>query len=384
MNPDKMRTTYGKLMHLLQDAVKPGMLDFDVVKPIKTVYRFLKERDALGLLNDELLETATSNGLVGHQEEASNKFLSAKTTTKLVPVEEKRRAEKELASKYKTGKCSEEDIMLALNSISDANAFLAQNRDPVQHMLDFLRKYFVKLSAADAEAAENASIDFAANFFDLSIRAGRGGACLSHSHDAQVTFVGQSLCLWREIQGSMFKLWMLTDADFLDPQSPYRLYNTGQGLARMQSAPRISSELHRILHKVQREVGVGWVGLSVVHLGDRDVPNGLFFIDKYTQVPRILCPILQVVNRIPSIAADPYSRSLLSIAQSGESSAMVLQRYLLRDFFRHGFDGSGSDGGSCIDGRLTSAWNWCSKCSKKVYYPLMLAAGFRGFDGEFK
>jgi hypothetical protein len=24
------------------------------------------------------------------------------------------------------------------------------------------------------------------------------------------------------------------------------------------------------------------------------------------------------------------------------------------------------DAGSCIDGRLTSAWNWCSKVEKKV------------------
>jgi hypothetical protein len=35
----------------------------------------------------------------------------------------------------------------------------------------------------------------------------------------------------------------------------------------------------------------------------------------------------------------------------------LLLLLLLQNFF---------DAGSCIDGRLTSAWNWCSKIEKKV------------------
>lgn len=50
--------------------------------------------------------------------------------------------------------------------------------------------------------------------------------------------------------------------------------------------------------------------------------------------------------------------------------------------------GSGSDNffdaGSCIDGRLTSAWNWCSQLEKKAFYPVFLLSGFMGFDGKFE
>jgi hypothetical protein len=34
-------------------------------------------------------------------------------------------------------------------------------------------------------------------------------------------------------------------------------------------------------------------------------------------------------------------------------------------------------------GRLTSAWNWCSKLDKKAFKDVFMLAGFEGFDGSF-
>ncbi|CAN0499184.1 unnamed protein product, partial [Discosporangium mesarthrocarpum] len=51
------------------------------------------------------------------------------------------------------------------------------------------------------------------------------------------------------------------------------------------------------------------------------------------------------------------------------------------------FDGSGAsnnyDAGSCIDGRLTSSWNWCSRIERKPYHNVFMLSGFVGFDGDF-
>jgi hypothetical protein len=72
----------------------------------------------------------------------------------------------------------------------------------------------------------------------------------------------------------------------------------------------------------------------------------------------------------------------------GFGGVKKLRQDILYDFFRSAFDGSGAnnfyDAGSCIDGRLTSAWNWCSQLPTKPFYPIFKLTGFTGFDGDFK
>jgi hypothetical protein len=90
------------------------------------------------------------------------------------------------------------------------------------------------------------------------------------------------------------------------------------------------------------------------------------------------------LEKLEEIAKDPSIKDFIDKGFGGVENA---RKTILSDFFRHAFDGSGADNyfdaGSCIDGRLTSAWNWCSNVEKKPYFPLFLLTGFVGFDGQF-
>lgn len=359
-NPDKMRSDFGKLMYLLQDSVSPHvqeLLNFNCITPLKTVYSYLEEHNALEVLEDQYVELAT------------REITSAGKTCAQVQheIREKERALNYLGQHYKTPQISASEIKNCLYSIGDNNSYLRSNRDCCQKMIDYLQHYFNPDDYDDA--------------YILAISGGRSGARLTHSHTRQYHYVLQSLTLWREILSDMYKLWYLSEQDLLDPTHPYRLADTGQGLNRIQSSPRVNRCIHQILRSVQNSVS-DWVGSSVVHLGDHNVPNAFFFLTKYLSVAPILNPIVLCLEKIEELQQDPHLAQYLH-ARGGPDA---VKKEILSDFFKHGFDGSGADNffdaGSCIDGRLTSAWNWCSKIEKKPYFPVFLLTGFVGFDGE--
>ncbi|KAH7887362.1 hypothetical protein F5I97DRAFT_1925819 [Phlebopus sp. FC_14] len=363
MNPDKMRTTYGKLIYLLQDSQSPevkDMLNFSCVMRIKTVYSVLEEHDALALLRDDLISVATKEIYADGR--------SRRDIQK--DIKSKERAIEMLAARYQREGLNQEKVRQCIYSIGDNHAFLRTNRDPCERMITYLKSYFHPTQAKDPKHS-------------LAIRSGKGGARLSHDHSKQYAYVLQSLTLWREILHDMFRLWSLAEQDLLSDSVPYRLRDTGQGLNRVQAAPKTLRMMHTILHRAQQSVG-SWVGSSAIHMGDHNVPNALMFIDKYSQIYRILLPVCNTLSQIPVVSEKPALRSYIE-DEFGSTENCIQE--ILADFFRHGFDGSGADNffdaGSCIDGRLTSAWNWCAQLEKKRYFPVFLLTGFIGFDGEW-
>lgn len=332
MNPSRMRDTYGKLIYLLMDAeshMVKSELQINFIKPVLTVSRFLHDKEGSPIIADPL-------------------FYYACVLVPGVALDEAQQhrevSRKELFTKYVSPQLTEAELTRVLDSLGDNDAYRVFNVQPVDRMLQFLEESFDPNRPKD-------------DLFSLELSGGRGfgkkifnsityggfsskyfggGACLNHDHKTQYMFVKQSLLLWREIMHFMPKLWLLADADMIS--EPYRLADTGQGYQRLQSCPRVGAEMQRILSSVQARTSA-WVGLSVIHLGDRDVPNALIFIDKYTQVPRILKPISECIGNLPNLVSDPAFHEYVS---SEWGSITGLRMQILTDFFRHGFDGSGT------------------------------------------
>ena len=293
MNPEKMRTEYGKMVYMLQDAVSPSVrphLGFSVIGPIETVYKFLEERGGLEMLSDKLIETATEEILA----------LNKSRATIDSEIRQKERAVNMLKRKYRSTRLSADDIHLCLYSICDNNSFLNSNRVPIDKIIDYLTTHFSPNKIEEG--------------YSLSIVSGEEGSRLSHSHERQYYYALQSLTLWRDIIDDMFRLWAMAEDDLLSESITYSLQDTGQGMQRVQQSPRAYKAMQEVLQRVQTNVG-HWVGTfgvvvvglccvhamicfvsllgesssalfsgsSVVHLGDHNVPNALSFIDKYTQ-----------------------------------------------------------------------------------------------------
>jgi len=364
MNPEKMRAEYGTLIMLLMDMTNGTIreeLNFDVREELNTVHKFLEEHDGTDLLRDRLIETATQEILAGRKERHVIQQ----------EIRRKERAVKVLKEKYSSHKLSEDDIHTCLYSISDNNSFLNSNRLPVDKMIAYLQEYF------DPKEIEEG--------YSLSIVKGNDGARLSHSHEKQFYFALQSLTLWQNILDDMFRLWSLAEADLLSDSVEYQLKDTGQGYQRVQQSPNVYRAMQQILAKVQGKVG-RWIGSSMIHLGDHNVPNALTYVDKYCQVSRILGPIVLCIENVEKMVdEDEYLEDWIKSEYGGLET---LKKDILYDFFRSAFDGSGADNfydaGSCIDGRLTSAWNWCQQLPEKDFYPIFKLTGFVGFDGDFK
>ena len=368
-NPEKMRASYGKLMYLLQDTQSRAvneLLSFSCIMPVKTVFSRLEaldakiEGDGFALLKDELFPIATTVILTDGR---NRKQIDE-------AIRKKENAQYALQREYACHGFSEEAVRECIMAFNDNHSFLLFNRDPVEAMLIFLTTYF------DPNT-------FKTNAACLAINSGTEGARLTHSHQNQYYYCLQTLRLWRDIQHNMFELWSAADLDLLDTNNSYELKQTAQGLQRIQKSPRVFRIMNRILSQAQRDNPGEWIGSSVVHLGDENVPNALAFIDKYTQVPRILQPIVSCIRQLPELSKQKNLQRIF--ARYGSLERLRLE--ILGDFFRKAFDGSGADNffaaGSCIDGRLTSAWHWCSELSQKSFYPLFLLSGFTSFDGEF-
>lgn len=173
MNPEKMRTGFGKLAYLLMDSQEPSvqeLLEFDPVRPLRTVHSLLADGGALGLLLDPLLPRATA-------EIASRDRARAEVQR---DIRLKERAREALAARYSKPKSNldQEEVLRAIYSIADNEAFLRHARDPVDAALAALEARF-SAQLGGGNSAASAAFEEEEREAGVSTRSGAGSGGLS-------------------------------------------------------------------------------------------------------------------------------------------------------------------------------------------------------------
>ncbi len=216
MNPQKMRSDYGKMMYLLMDSKRPEVaqtLQIDLVRPIQTVGKLLQAKHGEGILASEDLDDATRD-LSDDIHDRSQL---------LILQQQKREAVGRIVDKYSSKDLSRDEIMRVLDSISDANNFLANNEKPVVRMLELLKTNFdMKGPKGHTKGGDfSLAIGRGNNFrsggnahtfygghkkFTMHTMGGSnsGGAKLTHSHSTQFTFTSQTFMLWQQVSKHMY------------------------------------------------------------------------------------------------------------------------------------------------------------------------------------
>lgn len=137
MNPSKMRDTYGKLMFILMDTESYHIkndLKLNFIRPIQTVGYLLEQKGAAELLSDPLLYRATRSV----DDSSGGKTKSALASE----AQDKSAAAKEIVQRYASPTLTEADIQRVLDSISDNEAYLTFNVQPVDRAIQLLTTYF--------------------------------------------------------------------------------------------------------------------------------------------------------------------------------------------------------------------------------------------------
>lgn len=98
-----------------------------------TVKKFLESVGASSMLQDPRLVVATAE-IDGSPDRPRSQIQQ--------DLARKEAARKQLARTHATAACPPEDILSAVYSLSDYNTYLLFNRDPVERMVEYLRKYF--------------------------------------------------------------------------------------------------------------------------------------------------------------------------------------------------------------------------------------------------